>query len=97
LRRIHAALEELEGPNDGLVSVESATAFGTPLPAWPLDHLRQLNWLLPGDLKSNVPTPSAIGYYTLFVTHLASLGFGAGEPLGLTVDQGAGELVSISH
>src|SRR5262245_9806215 len=41
LRRLHAMLSELEGPNDGLVSVESAHAFGTPLPAWPADHLRQ--------------------------------------------------------
>ncbi len=30
LRRLHVALEELEGPNDGLVSVASATAFGQP-------------------------------------------------------------------
>ena len=34
-----------EGPNDGLVSVESALAFGEPLPAWPIDHLRQVGWL----------------------------------------------------
>ena len=47
LRRLHAALGELEGPNDGLVSVRSANAFGTPLPTWPVDHLRQMNWLSP--------------------------------------------------
>jgi triacylglycerol lipase len=51
LRRLHATLEQMEGPNDGLVAVESAEAFGTPLPAWPIDHLRQMNWWTgrPGD------------------------------------------------
>ena len=47
LRGLYEALHELEGPNDGLVSVESALAFGTPLPVWPVDHLRQMNWLAP--------------------------------------------------
>ncbi len=47
LRRLHAALSELEGPNDGLVSAASALAFGTPLTSMPLDHLRQMNWLPP--------------------------------------------------
>jgi triacylglycerol lipase len=97
LRRIHSALEELEGPNDGLVSVASATAFGTPLPAWPLDHLRQLNWLLPGDLKTEIPAPSAIGYYTLFVTHLASLGFGFDSPTSHAVEHAVEELVGVAH
>ena len=47
LKRFHDVLAELEGPNDGLVSVASAQGFGTPLPTWPVDHLRQLNWLSP--------------------------------------------------
>jgi triacylglycerol lipase len=55
LERTFAALWELEGPNDGLVGVESALAFGTPLPLWPLDHLRQLNWLPAGENGSLVP------------------------------------------
>ena len=46
LQRLHAAMTELEGPNDGLVSVESALAFGTPLPHWPVDHFRQMNWIV---------------------------------------------------
>ena len=33
LRRLHAVLSEIEGPNDGLVSVESANAFGIPCQA----------------------------------------------------------------
>jgi hypothetical protein len=38
------------------VSTESATAFGTPLPAWPVDHLRQLNWLPAPDSAYAFPT-----------------------------------------
>jgi triacylglycerol lipase len=74
LQRTSAALWELEGPNDGLVSVESALAFGTPLPLWPLDHFRQLDWLPQGEGDSTLPPP--IGLYAQLVGHLASLGFG---------------------
>jgi triacylglycerol lipase len=77
LERTFAALWELEGPNDGLVAVESALAFGTPLPIWPLDHLRQMNWLPPGDTGSLVPPPIAL--YAEVIDHLASLGFGDAE------------------
>jgi triacylglycerol lipase len=82
LRRLHAVLSELEGPNDGLVSVESANAFGTPLPTWPADHLHQLNWL-PPDGNGLVGLPP-LELYAQVVAHLASLGFGddhAPEPL----------------
>jgi triacylglycerol lipase len=44
LRLPHAMLLKQEGPNDGLVSVTSATSFGTPLAIEPIDHLRQMNW-----------------------------------------------------
>jgi triacylglycerol lipase len=69
LRRLHAALEELEGPNDGLVSVRSATAYGTPLPDWPVDHLRQMNWLSPE--VSTVPCPKVARLYAEVVENLA--------------------------
>ena len=72
LQRTHAALRELEGPNDGLVPVDSALAFGTPLPCWPLDHLRQMNWLAAGDTAR---LPPAIELYAGLIAHLASLGF----------------------
>jgi triacylglycerol lipase len=74
LERTFAALYELEGPNDGVVGVESALAFGTPLPLWPLDHLRQLNWLLGGESDALIPPASVL--YAQVVDHLASLGFG---------------------
>jgi triacylglycerol lipase len=74
LRRLHAAMSELEGPNDGLVSVESACAFGTPLPNWPLDHLGQMNWLTPPE--SGRSTEEC---YLAIVNQLAELGFAARE------------------
>jgi triacylglycerol lipase len=47
LKPFFELLGDLEGKNDGLVSVESALGFGTPLPSWPVDHLRQMNWMPP--------------------------------------------------
>jgi triacylglycerol lipase len=75
LQRTHAALLELEGANDGLVAVESALAFGSPLPAWPLDHLRQMNWLAAAD-SSLLHLPPVALYAGLFA-HLAAIGFAA--------------------
>lgn len=77
LRRLHAALSELEGPNDGLVSVESALAFGIPLDSSPLDHFRQMNWLPPEPTSSREPPAYAL--YDAVVTNLARWGFAAPE------------------
>ena len=74
LKRLHGALFELEGPNDGLVSVESANAFGHPLPNWPIDHLRQMNWLAPGEPRSLQQHP--LDLHASVLDNLASLGFG---------------------
>jgi len=71
LRRLHAALDEMEGPNDGLVSVKSATAFGQALPDWPVDHLRQMNWLSPE--VSSAPCPRVARLYAEVVENLAHL------------------------
>jgi len=73
LRRLHAALGELEGPNDGLVSVRSATAFGQALPSWPLDHLRQMNWLSKGDPDLS---RTVAAQYARVVANLVEHGFG---------------------
>ncbi|MDX2035949.1 MAG: alpha/beta fold hydrolase [Isosphaeraceae bacterium] len=73
LRRFHELLEGLEGPNDGLVSAASATAFGTPLPAWPLDHFRQMNWLTPTGPDELDPTIA--GCYRSVLANLAEHGF----------------------
>ena len=48
LKRLHKELEVLDGPNDGLVSQQSALAFGQPLLTTPLDHFRQMNWFTRG-------------------------------------------------
>jgi triacylglycerol lipase len=50
LRATHRILTRLSGANDGLVPLESATAFGQPLVITTADHLRQMNWYsgLPG-------------------------------------------------
>ena len=77
LKRLHAALLELEGPNDGLVSVESALGFGEPLPEWPLDHLRQVNWFVPA--RSNVLGADPLDLYAGLFAHLAGLGFAAAD------------------
>jgi len=74
LRRLHQALLDLEGPNDGLVSVSSATALGVPLPAWPLDHFQQMNWLSPE--APTDPFPRVAGHYADVVANLAGMGFG---------------------
>jgi triacylglycerol lipase len=78
LRRFYAILSELDGPNDGLVSTESAHAFGTPLPVWPADHLRQLNWPVNGRAHDDSPQPLEL--YAQVIARLASLGFGRGGP-----------------
>jgi triacylglycerol lipase len=71
LRRPHAILDEAEGPNDGVVSVESALAFGEPLPVWRVDHLRQVGWLAPR------PGPSVLSLYLDVIENLAAQGFEA--------------------
>ena len=77
LRRFHAALLDLDGPNDGLVSIASATALGRVLPSWPLDHLRQMNWLA-GKAPATVfpPYPKVAYHYADVVANLARIGFG---------------------
>jgi triacylglycerol lipase len=71
-------LSELEGPNDGLVSVKSALGFGTPLPSWPVDHLRQTSWLPPHSGPSSAR--SIRGLYSAVLDNLATLGFASEEP-----------------
>jgi triacylglycerol lipase len=78
LQRLHAVLLELEGPNDGLVSVESACAFGTVLPSWPVDHIRQVNWLAPDPAAAESPLTAEL--YLSVVENLVRQGFGADEP-----------------
>jgi triacylglycerol lipase len=93
LQRTHAALLELEGPNDGLVTVDSALAFGTPLPTWPIDHFRQINWLARGETDSLASPP--IELYRSVLAHLASLGFEAGGNSGNGEETRTGPVTSL--
>lgn len=68
LRRLHASMRRWEGPNDGLVSVRSSEAFGTPLEAWPSDHLQQMNWWT-GSPRLEVP-PKIAGCYQAIIENL---------------------------
>lgn len=86
LRRLHEALAEMEGANDGLVPAASARAFGVPLDPWPLDHLRQMNWLT--HPKAAGAEHSVPAYYGRIIDNLVAHGFGAEpapapEPAGL--------------
>jgi triacylglycerol lipase len=75
LTRTFAALSELEGPNDGLVALDSALAFGTPLPPWPVDHLRMMNWMERDEAHRPLEPPLEL--YARLMAHIASLGFGS--------------------
>jgi triacylglycerol lipase len=83
LRRLHEVLRDREGPNDGLVPVSSAIAFGNPLPSWPTDHLRQMGWLIPEDRDR--PRLPILNRYAGIVANLARLGFG--EPVESPVEE----------
>lgn len=74
MRRLHEALQEMEGDNDGLVPSSSAIAFGEPLAPWPLDHLQQLNWF---SRSTDPAVHLAPAYYGRIIDNLIDLGFGA--------------------
>lgn len=73
LRRLHQVLLEHEGPNDGLVARTSALGFGTPLPDWPVDHLRQMNWFNPA--TGNSSRMAVRLRYAAILENLAEVGF----------------------
>lgn len=78
LRPFHEILGDLEGPNDGLVSVESALGFGSPLPNWPVDHFRQMTWHPPSHGPSS--RSSIIKRYDDVLDSLVQQGFQATGP-----------------
>jgi triacylglycerol lipase len=53
-------IQELEGPNDGVVSVASAT-WGEHLGTWPCDHLHAINKRLVPEIRN--PTGDIVPYY----------------------------------
>ncbi len=71
-------LNEVEGPNDGLVSVASAHGFGTSLPTWPVDHFRLMSWLPPTSGHSSLQ--AILGLYESLLANLLAHGF-PGQPI----------------
>jgi hypothetical protein len=53
-------IQEIEGPNDGVVSVASAT-WGQHLETWPCDHLHAINKRLVPEIRN--PTGDIVPYY----------------------------------
>ena len=82
----------LEGPNDGLVSVESALGFGTPLPNWPVDHLRQMNWLAP---PRSLLGPAVTDSTAMIVDNLAAQGSPSKDRLPRSIRRRAREAAFI--
>lgn len=50
MRPTRSWIFDRQGPNDGMVPMESALGWGEPLSPWNLDHLSQINWITPGHL-----------------------------------------------
>lgn len=72
LKLSHDLILATEGPNDGLVSVKSASSFGIFLETWPGDHFRLINW--PTNLvgtTGDFADHSIIDRYLGLVQHLA--------------------------
>ena len=69
LQPLAAALESVEGPNDGLVSISSA-AWGAACEIIPADHMEQIGWRwdLPGSL---VARPHKLFDAPAFYTRIA--------------------------
>jgi triacylglycerol lipase len=69
----HALVRWHEGPNDGLVSVASAT-YGEHTDVWHGDHLSLINWPNPQACALGV-WRSRVRQYAGLVRRLASLGY----------------------
>lgn len=78
MRPFRYELSSHEGPNDGFVPVESALAFGEPLGALPIDHLRQMNWF--PSIRDRRLRPDPLDLYEAATSRLARLGYGETPP-----------------
>lgn len=83
LRRFHHLMERWEGPNDGLVSVTSAQAFGIPLRPWDADHFQLTNNWVPARHRHSIYPVIRAGFADV-VGNLADLGFGEKFPTEIT-------------
>jgi triacylglycerol lipase len=69
----HQIVSEAEGPNDGVVSVTSAT-YGETIHIWQGDHLSLINWPAPSESFRGRMMDRAADY-TALVRRLADAGF----------------------
>ncbi len=67
----HRVVSRAEGPNDGVVSVKSAT-WATHLETWPADHMHMVNRRLVLEFRN--PTGNVRGRYAGVLDQLASRG-----------------------
>jgi len=67
----HKLISDIEGPNDGVVSVASAT-WGEHLETWPCDHLHAINKRLVPEIRNR--TGSIIPYYMKLLDRVAGNG-----------------------
>jgi triacylglycerol lipase len=71
-------IEALEGPNDGVVSVASAT-WGEHLGTWPCDHLHAINKRFIPEIRN--PTGDIVPYYLRMLEHV--LGSNGEQPIAV--------------
>jgi triacylglycerol lipase len=69
----HRIVQDMEGPNDGLVSIASAN-HGEQCEIWEGDHLSLVNWLNPFSTMRGL-CEERTPYYARLIQRLASLGF----------------------
>jgi hypothetical protein len=75
LFRFAAELGHIAGPNDGVVTVTSATRPERPLFAtWPFDHAGEVGWDLSGLVPSQLPGAAHLPRYTAIVDELRRRG-----------------------
>jgi triacylglycerol lipase len=67
-------IDRREGPNDGLVSVASAT-YGEDCQVWDGDHMEMVNWRAPLPLLRRRNRPDFAGKYVALAQRLADEGF----------------------
>jgi triacylglycerol lipase len=69
----HQIVLRAEGPNDGLVSVTSAT-YGEAMDIWDGDHISLINWAAPSNASRGL-LPNRAANYAALIRRLADAGF----------------------
>jgi triacylglycerol lipase len=75
----HKLISDAEGPNDGMVSVTSAT-WGEHLETWPCDHLHAINKRLVPEIRNR--TGDIVPYYLRMLERVCGPGNGSADERG---------------